>query len=106
MREATTITALLAAGALITMISASPAAASDREYRFAGADLSNASGVEHVYSEIYEIAEEICDEQYDGSRLVRYRAERERCIVEVVDDLVVEVDHPRLSRVHAREAGR
>ncbi len=106
MREATTLSALLAAGALVTLMSMDVAVAADREYRYARADLASAGGAEHIYAEINEIAEDVCYDQYGGSRLVTYRAERERCIDEVVENLVADIDDPRLSRVHARYARR
>jgi|GEM_PF-2261591 len=93
---------MLAGAATLSSMSIEPANAENHEVRYAASELSTISGAEHVYSEIHATAIEVCGEEYGGHRLVKYRAERERCIVEVVDELVSEVNHPQLSSVHAQ----
>ncbi len=92
---------MLAGAATLNSMSIEPANAENHEVRYDANELLTISGAEHVYSEIHATAIEVCGEEYGGHRLVKYRAERERCIVEVVDELVSEVNHPQLSTVHA-----
>ncbi len=92
---------MLAGAATLTSLSMGTAFAGDRDVRFNETELSSVSGAEKVYSRITAAAIEVCSEEYGGHRLVKYRAERERCIVEVVDEAIASVDYPILQEIHA-----
>lgn len=92
--------AALTAGALIA--SAPPAFAAEREVRISQTQLASESGVAAAYDLIVEVAEDVCAENYSGPRLLRYLAERERCVRDLVNKAVEDAASPKLSAVHAR----
>ncbi len=96
---------MLAGAATLSSMSIDVAYAENQEIRYTASELSTVSGAEHVYSDIHAVAVEICGEEYGGHRLVKYRAERERCIIDLVDTLVSEVSDPVLSQVHVKANG-
>lgn len=99
-RNITLVVAFLTAGAMLASVSSSFAA--ERQLRFSEEQLANDSGATAAYEQIVQISEEICIENFDGARLVRYRAERERCIIELVDQAITDAENPALSAIHAR----
>ena len=94
-------TIVIAALATLSFMSVDAASAKDHQFRYAVNELSTLSGAESVYSRITDAAIEFCGEEYGGFRLVTHRLERDRCIEDVIEDLVVEISHPQLDRVHA-----
>lgn len=97
---------ILAGAATLSAMSVGTTYAQGQQLRYAPSELSTLSGTEEVYSRIHEAAIELCGEEYGGFRLVTHKAERERCVVEVVREFVSEIDHPRLDQVHADAALR
>jgi len=91
---------MLAGVATLSFMSINAAYAQDREFRYATAELSSLSGAENIYSRIQDTANKLCGDEYGGFRLVTHAAERERCVVDVVRELVTEINHPRLNQVH------
>ena len=59
-------------------------------FRYATSELSTLSGAENIYSRIQDTANKLCVDEYGGFRLVTHAAERERCVVDVVRELVTE----------------
>ncbi len=102
MSQKTKTATLFAAAALMACASLTQAHAGAYELRFAEAALSTDSGVERLYGEIVAVAEEYCDDYFRGYRMVRNRANRERCVDDVIVDIVSDIDHPRLYEEHAR----
>ncbi len=96
---------MLAAIATLSVLSVNAANAQDREFRYATSELSTLSGTEHVYSRIHDTAIELCGEEFGGFRLVTHAPERDRCVKGVVEELVADINHPQLDKVHA-EMGR
>ncbi len=97
---------ILAGVATLTFMSINAAYAQDREFRYATAELSTLSGAERIYSRIQDTANKLCGEEYGGFRLVTHAPERKRCIDEIVRELVTEINHPQLDRVHAASGRR
>lgn len=104
MSQKATLIAMLAGAALFTSLTMTTASADEHALRYAPSELDSIAGAQHVYSEIISAAEDICSDRYGGHRLVRYRAQYERCIIEVTDDLVRRVDAPLLYEVHLQAA--
>ena len=93
---------VIAALATLSFMSAEVAYAKDHQLRYTASELSTISGAENVYSRITDAAIAFCGEAYGGFRLVTHRLERDRCIEDVIEDAITEINHPQLSDVHTR----
>ena len=90
----------LAAGAAMTSFAFAGAAyAGDLAY--APTELSSDAGVNDVYHRIQVAAARKCDDRLNHDSVVKYRAVRDRCVSDVVDELVHKVNDSRLDRIHA-----
>lgn len=95
----------LAAGALMASFSFVGAAyAGDVEY--APDELKSDSGVNDVYHRIQVAAASKCEARLNHNSVIKYRAVRDRCVSDLVDDLVAQVDDPQLDALHATQKVR
>lgn len=99
-------TIILAGVATLTLMSINASFAQDREFRYATSEHSTLSGAEKIYSRVHDTAIELCGEEYGGFRLVTHAAERERCVNDVIRELVAEINHPQLDQLHAASGRR
>ena len=91
----------LASAVAIAVVSAGGAHADGHHLKYNPQELQTLSGAEKVYNRINSVARAACKEQFDRHRLVRYSAQRERCVTTTVRELVSEVNHPNVYQVHA-----
>lgn len=76
--------------------------AASAEFRYNPSELSSVDGAEHLLTRIQETFAELCDVDHGGPKLVRERADRERCIVEGVETTVAQIDHANLDHAYEK----
>lgn len=95
------------AGALaLSAASVGGAQAADYQLRYNTAELASADGAAGIYERIQHAAADYCNDRYGRQSIVKYRAARDRCVSNVVEDLVRQVNDPRLNDLHASAAPR
>ena len=93
------------AGALVlSVVSMGQSIASDHEFRYAQAELATEGGAIDVYARIARLAADVCDERLGRHSLVKKRAAHDRCEAEVIENLVTDINDPRLTYLHAAKS--
>lgn len=90
------ITAVAGAAALSVALGATAQA----DMAYAPEELSTEQGAANLYQRIQATAETQCDSRLNHDSVIKYRAVRDRCVSDVVDDLVHKVNDPRLEKIH------
>ena len=90
--------AVTAGAALMSVAFTSASYAGDLSY--ASSELSTDEGAVGVYKRIQVAAEQKCDGRLNHDSVIKYHAVRERCVSDVVDELVNQVNDPRLDKIH------
>ncbi len=67
---------------------------------YAPAELSTENGVLDVYQRIQAAANRTCDDRLNHDSVIKYHKVRDRCVSDVVDELVHKVNDPRLDKIH------
>lgn len=94
------ITSLVCAAAL-GAFAPGAASADDLELRYARSELATDSGAADVYRRIQDVAANVCNDRFGRHSIVKYRAARERCVTDIVKELVGQVSDPRIDDLHA-----
>ncbi|WP_428408957.1 UrcA family protein [Hyphococcus sp.] len=87
----------LAAAAALSVAFSAPAFA---DMSYAPAELTTEQGATDVYQRIQAAAESTCDSRLNHDSVIKYRKVRDRCVSDVVDQLVHKVNDPQLDKIH------
>ncbi|WP_375202729.1 UrcA family protein [Hyphococcus sp.] len=85
-------------GAVALSIAFSAPAFADMAY--APAELSTEHGAMDVYERIQATAVNTCDSRLNHDSVIKSRKVRDRCVSDVVDQLVHKVNDPRIEKIH------
>ena len=99
------ITAFACAAAL-GVFAPGASSATDLELRYARSELATDNGADEVYRRIQDVAANVCNERFGRHSIVKYRAARDRCVADAIDDLVSQVNDSRVNDLHAAGAPR
>ena len=97
------LVAVTAGAALMSVAFTSASYAGDISY--ASFELTTDEGAGAVYQRIQAAAKQKCDDRLNHDSVIKYHAVRERCVSDVVEELVNQVNDPRLDKIHKTDKG-
>lgn len=87
----------LAVAAVLSVAFSTPGFA---DMAYAPAELSTDNGALDVYQRIQVAAKRTCDNRLNHDSVIKYHKVRDRCVSDVVAELVHKVNDPRLDKIH------
>lgn len=97
---------ILAAAMLASSFAATAQPAEPNEFTYYASELNTEEGAISVRDRLKVFAKKSCDADFPRGSALRSRINFKRCEVRVVKELVREIDHPILYRVHERAEPR
>lgn len=94
--------AILAAAMLASSFTAIAQPVETGDFTYYASELNTEAGAISVRERIHLFAEKSCDEDFPRGSALRSRIDFKRCEIRVVKELVRQIDHPTLYKIHER----